>query len=151
MDLQNLPTNFLNRLNLHCFGTNLRNHNLPSLWCICSKNFSPQLLQITDQFVSFKVDYDSAIVFLTVVYASTNATNRKKLWYDLSGLLKNFKVPWCFVGDFNAIFGSHENRGRASPFRSSIVYFCYWIYHHCLANFPTSGLFVTWSNGRFGS
>ncbi|XP_058782945.1 uncharacterized protein LOC131657578 [Vicia villosa] len=150
MDLQLFPPNFLSSLNLHVFATNHRPLNLPNLWCICSKDLSPQIIHCSDQFVAFSLVIDNSCVFIASVYASTNAINRKLLWADLSSLLVNHPAPWCFLGDFNAILGAHEHRGRISPSRSSISDFRDWFNLHCLSDLPTKGPFFTWLNGRNG-
>ncbi|KAL0411763.1 UNVERIFIED_CONTAM: hypothetical protein Slati_3766000, partial [Sesamum latifolium] len=52
---------------------------------------------------------------ISVVYGDCDPTRRRQLWGDLQSLSKNIiEVPWCVLGDFNAIIDASESCGRSS-------------------------------------
>jgi len=55
------------------------------------------------------------------------------------------------MGDFNAILGAHEKRGRRPPPPLSCEDFLNWTNANVLSHLPTLGSFYTWTNGRFGN
>lgn len=114
MNLQDLPNNYINSLDLKIFDCNTRYNLLTNLWCMYKKDLNPQVVTSSYQHVSFKFVLDFVQVGFHVVYASTHHINRRNLWLDISSLLNNH-VPWCIIGDFNAISGSHEHKGSHTP------------------------------------
>lgn len=56
--------------------------------------------------------------------------------------------PWYYIGDFNAIIGSHEMRGSHLPFQASCAEFKQWSDSCNLIHLETVGAQYTWSNGR---
>ena len=59
--------------------------------------------------------YKGTKTYIAGVYASTSYILRSPLWADLTMLQNTFVAPWIFVGDFNAVLGAHEKRGRRLP------------------------------------
>ncbi|MCH84506.1 RNA-directed DNA polymerase (Reverse transcriptase), partial [Trifolium medium] len=87
---------------------------------------------------------------ISAVYAATSYLNRRRLWNSLNALQTQHDLPWCFIGDFNAILGSHENRGRTPPARLPMEEFQNWTDTFKLIHLPTKGATFTWENGRRG-
>lgn len=71
------------------------------------------------QQVSFSVPIETQVIYICVVYASTSYLLRRRLWNDINELQNTYPGPWCLIGDFNAVLGSHEVRGSAFPSRQS--------------------------------
>lgn len=63
---------------------------------------------------------------------------------------QNHPAPWCFLGDFNAILGSHEKRGGNLPSHVSCEEFNAWSDSCNLTHLLTRGAEYTWSNKRRG-
>ncbi|CAJ2651176.1 unnamed protein product [Trifolium pratense] len=58
--------------------------------------------------------------------------------------------PWMFLGDFNAVLGAHEKRGRRLPPKASCADFLLWTNANSLTHLNTIGAQLTWTNGRLG-
>jgi len=108
------PQNWFHRLGYKLFACNTRHNNFPNLWCICSSYLDPTIVANTDQHVSLTFTHNSTTFGLSAVYASTCYLHRRLLWNDLINCHNQFPIPWCTIGDFNAIIDSHEHRG-ATP------------------------------------
>ncbi|RYR05834.1 hypothetical protein Ahy_B06g085655 [Arachis hypogaea] len=51
---------------------------------------------------------------LTVVYGSPQRVTRRALWSSIESYARNVNLPWCLLGDFNAMLHNHEKRGGSS-------------------------------------
>ncbi|MCH96033.1 endonuclease/exonuclease/phosphatase family protein, partial [Trifolium medium] len=56
-----------------------------------------------------------------------------------------------FVGDFNAVLGAHEKRGKRLPPQISCEDFLLWTNANHLVHLNTIGVHFTWANGRAGT
>jgi hypothetical protein len=101
--------------------------------------------------VTFTICENNTILAFSAVYASTNYQTRRKLWSTLNNLQTQHDLPWCFLGDFNVILGTHEHRGRSSPARLPIEEFQKWTNDFNLIHLPTRGAAFNWNNGRGGA
>jgi hypothetical protein len=151
MNVDSFPRSWLRCVNLKVFAINSRQHLLPNLWCLCSTNLFPKVVDIDDQQISFSIDEDGKTFGLSAVYASTNHIKRRELWQKLSWVQNNALMPWCFIGDFNTILGAHEHSGRHVPAHSPMDDFFQWSDSNNYVHLPTRGMSYTWSNGRRGS
>jgi hypothetical protein len=151
MKIEDLPRRWLVNLNLKVFAMNNRNSMLPNLWCICKQHFDPVIIASDSQQVTFSIiDNDKSIV-ISAVYASTKYLVRRQLWNTLNALQSQHSLPWFFIGDFNAIIGAHEHRGRFNPARLPMVEFQSWSDVFNLIHLPTRGAEFSWANGRRGN
>ncbi|KAK2411057.1 hypothetical protein QL285_046381 [Trifolium repens] len=81
----------------------------------------------------------------------------KQSWANMTELEDNLddiplhRHPWCFLGDFNTILEAQEHSGFAVPSRQPIVDFQDWTDTNFLIHLPTTGAYLTWSNGRRGA
>lgn len=91
----------------------------PNLWCLCKESWNPVIVANCSQHVSFTVSVDNQEIGISAIYAATTYISRRPLWQQLNDLQANFDIPWCFIGDFNSVLGSHEYRGSGSPTRIS--------------------------------
>lgn len=103
-----IPISCLQRLNLKIFAVNNRAQLISNLWCLCSHNYSPNIIASSLQFVALSIPIGDQLICVAAVYASTNYIARRDLWEDLAQLQQSYVNPWCFIGDFNAILGAHE-------------------------------------------
>lgn len=145
------PYYWLNRLNLKLFALNNRNNLIPNLWCICSKSLNPNIIDIDNQQVSFTISENNKPFGFNAIYASTNYITRRQLWNKLQSIQNQYIIPWCSIGDYNTIFGSHENRGNYNPVRLPMEEFFNWSYMNNLFHIPARGVQFTWTNGRRGA
>lgn len=67
-------------------------------------------------------------------------------WKELSFIRQRWALPWCIVGDFNAICTPSERLGCHS-FNPSMHFFSDWIDSHHLIDLPLVGGSYTWSSG----
>ncbi|XP_058752220.1 uncharacterized protein LOC131625373 [Vicia villosa] len=151
MSVDKLPFKFFDSINLKLFACNQRVNLLPNLWCLCSDNLSPQILEISDQHVAFFVTLNSTTFAMSAVYASNCHISRRTLWHKISNNLSGSVLPWCIVGDFNAIQGAHEHAGRYNPNKLHMLEFSNFIDNNNLVDIPTKGNFFSWTNSRAGS
>lgn len=123
MNFDHFRATWLQRLGLKLFDFNVRNNNLPNIWCICNINLSPNIIACSDQHVSFTFILDSLVFGISAIYASTCYTHIRHLWHDLSNMHSLFPIPWCCFGDFNTIIGAEEHRGPFPPARLPMTEF----------------------------
>lgn len=124
--LDQLPSNFSCQMNLKSLTDNNRGQLLPNLWGLCNVNISPTVISCSDQQISLSVIWEGRNSFLATVYALTSYLIRRSLWSKLENLQNATSGPWCYIGDFNAILGSHEMRGSSLPLKVSCEEFKDW-------------------------
>jgi len=90
-------------------------------------------------------------IYIAGIHASTNYLHRRQLWVELLGLQKIYVAPWIFVGDFNAILGAQEKRGRRLSPSISCNDFLGWTNANLLLHLDTVGALYTWNNDRLNS
>jgi hypothetical protein len=130
---------------------NEREHLFPNIWCFCKNNINPTLIDIDDQQIALSINENDTTFCLSFIYASTYHLRRRPLWQKLTNLLQLHRHPWCFLGDFNTILEAQEHSGFAVPARQPIVDFQDWTDTNFLIHLPTTGAYLTWSNGRRGA
>lgn len=129
----------------------MTNPLLPNLWCICNESLSLNVIGCSNQQVSFSVKMDNQEVFVSAIYACTTYQKRRSLWKELTDLEQSNVGPWCFIGDFNVVLGTHEQRGGHLPLKISSDEFQLWTDSCQLTHLMTRGAQFTWSNGRRGN
>lgn len=98
-----LPRQFLRKLNLTLVAINERPCSRPNIWVLCRPHIttSDQHIATSDQHIAIK----SADISFAFVHASNSYTKRRQLWIDLI----NINEPrLCIMGDFNVVLGAHE-------------------------------------------
>lgn len=98
------------RLGFKLFACNIRQNNHPNLWCLCTFNLNPTIVASSNQHVSLTYTSNSSLFGISAVYASTCYLHRRLLWNDLINCHNLYSIPWCTLGDFNAVIGAHEHR-----------------------------------------
>jgi len=142
------PANWFHNLNYKPFAFNTRPDNIPNLWCFCLNQINPTVISSDSQQVSFTFVHNHQHFCISAVYASTNHITRRHIWLNLQTIQTNLNMPWCAIGDFNSILGSHEHRGACQPIRAPMNEFCDWSNINNFIHLPTRGVQFTWSNGK---
>jgi len=151
MHFNHFPRNWFHILNFKPFAFNLRPYNIPNLWCFCSNHLNPVIISSDSQQVTFTCVQNNQPFSISAIYASTNHIIRRQLWNTLQNLQTSLNLPWCSIGDFNSILGSHEHRGSLAPARTPMTDFFDWSDSNNFIHLPTRGVELTWSNGRQGN
>ena len=150
LSFDKFPPNWFHRLGYKMFAFNTKQNNIPTLWCICSLSMDPSVIDSSDQQVSFSFSINNLRFGVSAIYASTCYRHRRQLWCELSSIEKSIRIPWCSIGDFNAIVGAHEYRGFSTPARTPMIEFLNWSDSENLVHLPTRGVQFIWSNRRSG-
>ena len=135
-------------LGLKLFAVNNSGTVAPNLWIFHAEQVSAALVSASAQQVSLSVMIHNTTCFFSMIYASTTVFSRRQLWRELH--LLNCQGPWCCMGDFNAVLGAHEKTGGRPPPTISCDDFLSFTNDADLHHLPTSGSFLTWTNGRRG-
>lgn len=111
-----LPRQFLNKINLIIFAINDCLRSRPNIWVLCKPHLAPsaQTIATSDQFVAIKLE-DRILIF---IHASNIYSRRRILWNNLVGINEP-KI--CIMGDFNVILGAHEHSSSMIGLTSSII------------------------------
>jgi hypothetical protein len=143
INVDRLSVSWLNRVGLKVFAVNNRGNLLPNLWCLCSNNVCPSIIEVDDQHIAISVEVGGSIFCVAAVYASTCYIKRRVLWSSLTDLVNQHSFPWSFIGDFNTILGAHEHRGNCLPASIPIADFQRWTNSLNLIHLHTHGAFYT--------
>lgn len=83
------------------------------IWCFWKRNIvSMEVISTSKYCVVLKVNPRSPNPWLlTVVYGSPYDRFRDELWAKLRAIRNHNELPWCVLGDFNAVLHSHEKSG----------------------------------------
>lgn len=112
-------------------------------WGLCSSNLNPVSVSNSAQFCSFSVNMDGQDLFIAAIYASTSYLLRRSLWNELINLQNSHPGPWCMIGYFNVVLGSHEVRSSSLPLRSACEDFKSFPDIGKLVHLPTRGASYT--------
>lgn len=113
-------------------------------------NLNPTIVASSNQHVYLTFTHNSTTLGISAVYASTCYLHRRLFWNDLINCHNQFSIPWCTIGDFNAIIGAHEHRGATPPATLPMDEFLNWSNTDNFHHLPTRGVQYTWANGRHG-
>ncbi|KAL1336367.1 uncharacterized protein [Arachis hypogaea] len=85
------------------------------IWCLWDSSvWSVDVLEHHKQFVHLKVSSNNSNPWLiTAVYGSPQWATRRMLCQSLKLYVANVNLPWCLVGDFNAMLHNHKKSGGA--------------------------------------
>ena len=111
---------------------------LPNLWALWGDGVHTIVIFGSNQCIALEVTWQQSTVYIAAVYTCTSYLNCRQLWADLTHLQGCFQGPWWFIGDFNAVMGAHEKRGRWPPFTVSCLDFGSWSNANLLTHLPTS-------------
>jgi hypothetical protein len=86
---------------------NNRGSLLPNHWALWGNELLATVIFVSDQCIALEISCYQSTIYIAAVYASTYYLRRRQLWADLNHLQGCFQGLWLFIGDFNAILGSH--------------------------------------------
>jgi hypothetical protein len=148
---EQVPPWYWKNLNIDRYCLNDRRNNIPNLWGLWNNSLKVAPFFVSDQCLAFEISYNNSTVYVAAVYANNSYIIRRKLWADLTMLQEQYIGPWLFLGDFNAVLGAHEKRGKRLPPRISCDDFLLWTNAHHLLHLNTIGVRFTWANSREGT
>jgi exonuclease III len=148
---EQVPLWYWRSLSIDKFCVNVRLPHQPNLWGLWGNSLTMVPLFISDQCLAFEISDFNSKVYVAAVYANTSYLVRRRLWADLTMLQDRYVGPWLFVGDFNAVLGAHEKRGKRLPPKLSCDDFLLWTNANQLLHLNTVGVRFTWGNGRAGT
>ena len=90
--------------------------------------------------VSLTFNFNSVTFGISAVYASTCYIHRRTLWRDLINCHTQINIPWCTLGDFNAIIGAHEHRGFSPLTALPMAEFLEWSNNDNFIHLPIRGV-----------
>lgn len=75
------------------------------IWCMWRQNqMTIQVLYTSNHCILLKVNPRSDNAWLlAVIYASPQERGREALWSELREINNSYSLPWCAIGDFNAV------------------------------------------------
>ena len=81
------------------------------------------------------------------IYAPNDDSEREAFWGELGSVIKNFDIPWCLGGGFNAVKNVEEKIGVVHN-TSSMSQFSHFIDDIGCMDIPMSGGKFTWCSNR---
>ncbi|XP_042486110.1 uncharacterized protein LOC122066356 [Macadamia integrifolia] len=130
------------------FIHNFRMDKVPNIWVIWKQGIPrPSIIAVSDQQLSYTVDWLGNCVGLTFVHANCFMVKWRELWSEL-GLVVNPNLPWSVIGDFNATLLSNEKRGSGRFNAKSAADFQSMVDTCLLIQVPSQGKMFTWTNNR---
>jgi len=149
--LGSVPGWFWESIRITKYYANNRGSLLPNLWALWGLDTDFVVRYDSSQCLVLEYVCNDRQIYIAGIYASTNYLLRRQLWAELTGLQNFYVAPWIFVGDFNAILGAHERRGRRLPSSISCNDFHGWTNVNLLLHLDTVAVHFTWYNGRLSS
>lgn len=149
--IDKIPAWFWKSIGVCNFSINDRSPLIPNLWALWGTEVNHTIIFMSSQCIAMEVFYLQSSFYIAAIYASTLYLSRRDLWADLTYIQGRYQGPWLFIGDFNAVLGAHEKRGRRPPPPLSCSDFLQWSNANLLIHLPTMGPFLTWLNGRLGA
>ena len=146
-----IPSWFWNNLHVTNYCVNKREPLIPNLWAVWGADVAFTVTFASSQCLVLEHVCNGSTVYIAGIYASTSYILRRQLWADLTRLQNTLVAPWLFVGDFNAVLGAHDKRGRRLPPSLSCTDFLTWTNANLLMHMNTNGVQYTWNNGRLDS
>ncbi|XP_057746431.1 uncharacterized protein LOC130965690 [Arachis stenosperma] len=83
------------------------------IWCLWDSSvWNVDVLDHDRQYVHLQVSGKNSISWLLIaVYGSPQRVTRRALWNSLEGYARNVNLPWCLLGDFNAMLHDYKKHG----------------------------------------
>ncbi|XP_057770983.1 uncharacterized protein LOC130990768 [Salvia miltiorrhiza] len=140
-----IPNSYWRSLHLSPVHQNDRGSRRSNIWVFVDPALSPAVVFSSDQVVILRCSIMGIFCTFAFNHASCDYIERRQLWRDAGP----FMVGACLmIGDFNAVLGAHERRGRRTPASRPCSEFCSFIEDHDLIQSDSSGPFFTWTDRR---
>ncbi|KAJ8450406.1 hypothetical protein Cgig2_002091 [Carnegiea gigantea] len=123
--------------------------NMPRQQAVVSPRMrnSFQLVALSDQFIhchAMRMSTNDQF-YITFVYSQNQVHLRHQLWEDLASLQPGH-VPWCIIGDFNAIIYKDDSVGGGDVLTSDLKYMRDFMDLCELHEMRSIGPYFSWSN-----
>jgi hypothetical protein len=151
VEYDSIPNWFWRNIHVTNYCLNKRDPLIPNLWAVWGSKYIFKVIFVSSQCLVLEYTCRGTRLYIAGIYASTSYILRRNLWADLTRLQNSFMGPWIFLGDFNAVLGAHEKRGRRLPPSLSCNDFMSWTNANLLLHLNTNGVQYTWNNGRMDS
>jgi len=151
VEYDSVPAWFWRNIHVSNYCLNNRAPLIPNLWAAWGSDCVYTVIFVSSQCLVLEYICRDTKLYIAGIYASTSYLQRRTLWADLTRLQNSLMGPWIFMGDFNAILGAHEKRGRRLPPSLSCNDFTSWTNANLLLHLNTNGVQFTWNNGRLDS
>ncbi|KAK9691696.1 hypothetical protein RND81_09G212700 [Saponaria officinalis] len=101
------------------------------------------------QFITIEISRNGELPwFFSVVYASPDPSNRRKLWAELENFARQNNRPWLLAGDFNETCSLNERHGGDVNMARRCERFNNWIENCDLIELAFTGVTHTWARGN---
>lgn len=119
------------------------------IWCLWKRNrIAIDVLSTSKYCILLKINPRSHDPWLlSVVYGSPQERIRDDLWNELRVTQANYNLPWCVVGDFNAVLHPHEKEGGGAFNQRLAQSFANCIFDCSLVDLGSNGPLFTWRSG----
>lgn len=151
VNCNSIPNWYWRTINVTQYCLNIRDPLIPNLCAVWGADCIFTVIFASSQCLVLEHICNGTKVYIAGVYASTSYLLRRQLREDLTTLQNLYTAPWTFLGNFNAVLGAHEKRGRRLPPSISCTDFLTWSNAYLLRNLNTNGVQFTWNNGRLDS
>jgi hypothetical protein len=115
INFHQVPAWYWQSIGVSKYCINNRGSSLPNLWALWGNDLLTTVIFVSDHCIALEISCFQSTVYIAAIYASNYYLKRRQLWADLTHLQGCFQGSWLFIGDFNAILGAHEKRGRRPP------------------------------------
>jgi len=150
IEVSQIPAWYWQSIGVLKLCVNDRHSLLPNLWAMWGRDINPSIIFVSSQCIVLEISFQQTTAYVAGIYTSTSYLSRRHLWVDLTRVIGMHHGLWLFYGNFNAVLGAHEKRGRWPPPSLSCTDFLHWSNVNLLSHLPSFGSFFTLSNGRLG-
>ncbi|KAH6762314.1 hypothetical protein C2S52_019747 [Perilla frutescens var. hirtella] len=140
-----ISRNYWSSMGLVPLAQNDRGARSSNIWVFLGVQVVASVLHSSEQCVLISIKNKIFSGMMAVVHGSPSYIKRQSLWADLAMLQGIFII----LGDFNAVRGSHERRGKAKSSPQACFDFNNFIGDSDLFEVERNGLFFSWSRRRF--
>ncbi|XP_057774874.1 uncharacterized protein LOC130993854 [Salvia miltiorrhiza] len=140
-----ISSSFWRSLHLVPVHQNTRDRRRSNIWVFADPSLVPTVVFSSAQVVVIRCSLLGTLCTLAFTHAFCNYVERRQLWLDMIPFIGG---PSLIIGDFNAVLGAHERRGRRVPASTPCDEFRAFIDAHDLIQPDTSGPFFTWTDRR---
>ncbi|XP_075076924.1 uncharacterized protein LOC142163521 [Nicotiana tabacum] len=121
------------------------------IWVFADEEIDVDIVMDMEQQMTLKLFYRNLNkeLYVTLVYAKYDATERIKLWDFMYHLSLDMESPWLVGGDFNVILSEEEKYKTLPVYLIEIEDFAYCVDICALYDLGFKGILHTWWNVRF--
>nr|XP_016462863.1 PREDICTED: uncharacterized protein LOC107785951 [Nicotiana tabacum] len=120
------------------------------IWAFVDEDIDVDIVMNMEQQMTLKLFHRNLNkeLYVTLVYAKCDATERIELWNSMYHLASDMKSPWLVGGDFNVILLEEEKYRGLHVYLSEVEDFSHFVDTCALYDLGFKGILYTWWNGR---